>query len=127
MPGKHLYEYAVIRFVPKVEREEFLNTGIILFCKRPAFLGVRMLLDMDRLLRFSPDTDIEALHCHLAAFEKIALGTADSGPIGRLDHASRFRWLTATRSTIIQPSKVHVGYSDNLEETLEKLFRTLVC
>lgn len=126
MPAPHLFEYATIRFVPKVEREEFLNIGVIVFCKRPAFLEARVHTDMTRLLAFAPDLDIEMLSHHLRSFEKVCTGKQEGGPIGQLDHASRFRWLTATRSTIVQTSKVHVGLSHDLAQTLDKLYRQLV-
>lgn len=126
MQDKHLFEYAVIRVVPKVEREEFLNMGVVLYCHRQKFLRVRFSLNEERLLCFAPQLDIEEVKGHLLAFEKICLGAPDSGPIGKLDAASRFRWLTATRSTIMQTSKVHPGFCSSLEGGLEKLFNQLV-
>ena len=83
-------------------------------------------MDMDKLLHFAPDLDIEMLKEHLCGFEKVCRGGPDGGPIGQLDHASRFRWLTATRSTIVQCSRVHAGFSDDLEATLHALFQKLV-
>ena len=126
MQNKHLFEYAVIRVVPKVEREEFLNAGVILYCHKKKFLGVKSALNEKRLLAFAPDLDIEEVKEHLNAFERIATASNDSGPIGKLDVASRFRWLTATRSTIIQTSKVHPGFCSDLDAAIEKLFNELV-
>jgi len=126
MQQKHLFEYAVIRVVPKVEREEFLNIGLILFCAKQNFLQTKYLLDQKRLLAFSPNLDIEELKDHLCAFERICLGEPAAGPIGKLDIASRFRWLSATRSTILQTSKVHPGFCVDASETLNRLFEQLV-
>jgi hypothetical protein len=126
MQQKHLFEYAVIRVVPKVEREEFLNIGVILYCAKQRFLQARYLLDETRLLAFSRDLDLNELKDHLCAFERICIGETAAGPIGKLDMASRFRWLTATRSTILQTSKVHPGFCADASETLESLFQQLV-
>jgi hypothetical protein len=126
MQQKHLFEYAVIRVVPRVEREEFLNIGVILYCTKLKFLEARYLLDEPRLAAFSPTLDITELKEHVCAMERICLGDDNAGPIGKLDMASRFRWLTATRSTIVQTSKVHPGFCDDAAETLEKLFAQLV-
>lgn len=121
-----LFEYAVIRLVPMVEREEFLNVGLVLFCKKENFLESKYHIDKNRILSFNPSIDIEEVEQHLNAFQRICKGSTDAGTIGALDAASRFRWLTATRSTIIQCSKVHPGFSTNLAETLERLHFNLV-
>jgi hypothetical protein len=127
MPAKPVFEYAVVRVVPKVEREEFLNVGIILFCKELRFLDMVFELDAVRLQALSPTADAEELQANLASYEKIAKGNRDAGPIAQLDVASRFRWLTATRSTQIQSSKVHPGLcAGDPMETLMKLFEKLV-
>lgn len=127
MPGDNLFEYAVIRIVPRVEREEFINVGVILFCKRQGYLGFLYQVDENRLKALSADLDIDEIKEHLSAFEQIALGNPQGGPIGQLDTASRFRWLTATRSTVVQASKVHPGLcSGNLDERLKRLFEQLV-
>ncbi len=123
---QHLYEYAVVRIVPKVQREEFVNTGIILYCKKERYLKTRFTLNEKRLVCFCEETDIAEVRSHLLSFEEIAAGSIKGGPIARLDIASRFRWLTAVRSTIIQSSKVHVGFSGNLDDTLERLHAKLV-
>ncbi len=126
MPENHLFEYAVIRVVPRVEREEFLNIGIVLYCAKQKFLQARYHLDEARLLAFSADIDIDELTQHLCSFERICNGEKDGGPIGTLDIASRFRWLTATRSTVVQASKVHPGFCQDAQETLDKIFEQLV-
>lgn len=123
---QHVFEYAVIRVVPKVEREEFLNVGVILYCSKQKFLQVLFTLDENRLRAFTADLDVLELKEHLNAFERICLGDKPAGPIGKLDIASRFRWLTATRSTIVQASKVHPGLCSNANETLLRLFAQLV-
>jgi hypothetical protein len=126
MQQKYLFEYAVIRVVPRVEREEFLNIGVILYCAKQKFLRAKYLLDESRLHAFAPSLDIGELKEHICSMERICLGDKDAGPIGKLDIASRFRWLTATRSTVVQTSKVHPGFCDDAAETLEKLFEQLV-
>jgi len=123
MQGNHLYEYAIIRVVPRVEREEFLNVGVILYCRKPAFLQTKFLLDKDRLIAAFPILNIEDLEEHLHSFEQIGEGNKNAGPIALLDMASRFRWLTAKRSTIIQSSAIHPGLCCNPFETLEHLFQ----
>lgn len=123
---QHLFEYAVIRIVPRVEREEFLNTGIVLYCKQQKFLKTRFTINEDRVRCLNIDTDIEEIKEHLDAFEKIAAADTNGGPIAKLDLPSRFRWLTATRSTIIQASKIHVGFCSDLELALNKLHEQLV-
>ncbi|HEY1025504.1 MAG TPA: DUF3037 domain-containing protein [Sphingobacteriaceae bacterium] len=126
MQEHHLFEYAVIRVVPRVEREEFLNVGVILYCAKKKFIKALVHLGMEKLQAFSPELDIEELKDHLEAFCRISAGGKEGGPIGQLDAASRFRWLTATRSTIVQASKVHPGLCIDPEETLDRLFKQLV-
>lgn len=126
MQEHHLFEYAVIRVVPRVEREEFLNVGVILYCQKQGFLQSKFNLDHGRLQAFSGSVDVSALEEYLAALNRICIGGTKSGPIGSLPIASRFRWLTATRSTVVQTSKVHPGFCKNAGETLEKLFMDLV-
>src|SRR3569832_1009472 len=99
MQGKHLFDYAIIRIVPRVEREEFLNAGIILYCKNFRFLDSKYTVCKERLNALCTELDCDEVEEHLRSFEKIARGEKDGGPIAALDLASRFRWLTATRST----------------------------
>lgn len=126
MQQQHLFEYAVIRLVPKVEREEFLNIGVILYCAKQRFLQASYLIDENKLLALAPDIDLEEIIAHVCSFERICAGGNDAGPIGRLDMASRFRWLTATRSTVLQTSKVHPGFCIDAAEMLGKLYDQLV-
>lgn len=126
MQEKHLFEYAVIRVVPCVEREEFLNVGVILYCGRQNFLQTRYELNPERLQAFSSKTDLPELQERLRAFERICAGGDDGGPIGQLPIAARFRWLTSTRSTVVQTSAVHPGLCADAQETLNKLYTQLV-
>jgi len=126
MQDKHLFEYAVIRVVPRVEREEFLNIGVIVYCSRLKYLELIYTLDTQRLLAFYPKLDIAELAQHLQAFEAITKGSKDGGPIAQLDLANRFRWLTATRSTILQSSKVHPGFCGDPAAALQRMHATLV-
>lgn len=126
MPEKHLYEYAVIRVVPKVEREEFCNVGIVLFCKRQKYLRVLFQLDEQKLRMLCNEIDIPQLQQNLDSFEKICQGDKQGGPIAKLDVPSRFRWLTAVRSSVIQTSRPHPGMSYDLDQTLNRLFKELV-
>lgn len=127
MPEMNLFEYAVIRIVPRVEREEFLNVGVILYCSKQKFLQTKSQLDADRLKAIcSGSVDLDELEKNLSAFGRISLGGKEGGPIGELDIASRFRWLTATRSTVLQTSKVHPGFCIDPAEKLERLYAELV-
>nr|WP_315239249.1 DUF3037 domain-containing protein [uncultured Flavobacterium sp.] len=126
MQDNHLYEYVVIRVVPRVEREEFLNIGIILFCKKAKFIKVLSHIDDAKIQALSNDFDIEQLHCNVTALKKIATGDKDGGPIGEMDIPSRFRWLTAIRSSAIQTSRPHPGMCEDLEKTIQRLFEDLV-
>jgi hypothetical protein len=126
MQGKHLFEYAVIRVLPKVEREEFINVGIILFSKRAKFIRLMYKLDAKRLNAFSTELDLDSLHETLNSFEKICSGHVEGGAIAKFDIPERFRWLTAVRSSCIQTSRPHPGYAKNLDLEVEKLFNELV-
>ncbi|MBN9284959.1 MULTISPECIES: DUF3037 domain-containing protein [Flavobacterium] len=126
MQEKHLYEYAVIRVLPRVEREEFLNVGIILFSKGAKFIKVLYTIDEEKLRLFADDLDVDQLRLNMESFEKIARGDKDGGPIAQMDIPSRFRWLTAVRSSVIQTSRPHPGFCGNLEGTIERLFTELV-
>ena len=126
MPGKHVFEYAVIRVVPRVEREEFINVGVVLYCKKLNFLQAIITINEQRIVCFCNEDAIYQIKNNLHAFEQICKGDAESGPIGQLDEASRFRWLTATRSTVVQASKVHPGLTIDPQQTLIKLHEQLV-
>lgn len=126
MQDKHLYEYAVIRIVPRVEREEFVNAGIIMFCKRAKFIKVLYTISENKLHAMCPDMDIAQISLNLMSFERIARGAKDGGPIAQLETPERFRWLTAVRSSVIQTSRPHPGLCDDLEYKATKLFEELV-
>jgi hypothetical protein len=127
MPDMHLFEYAVIRIVPRVEREEFINAGVILFCPGKKFLDTRIHCEDSRLILFVTDeAQRREIDGYLRAFRQIAAGGPDSGPIGRLPDAGRFRWLTAIRSTMLQTSRVHSGLCEDPVETLGNLFQQLI-
>lgn len=122
MQGKHLFEYALIRIVPRVEREEFVNVGVVICCKRQNFIRCKILLPKEKLLVLDPDADLSLFSCYLDSFEKICAGEKTGNPIALQDAASRFRWLTAVRSSMLQTSRPHSGFSNNLEETLNELY-----
>ncbi|MES2484620.1 MAG: DUF3037 domain-containing protein [Bacteroidota bacterium] len=126
MQDRHLYEYAVIRVVPRVEREEFVNAGIIVFCKRQKFIKVLFTINEVKLNILCPDLDTEQLKRNLESFERIAHGAKDGGPIAQMEFAERFRWLTAVRSSVIQTSRPHPGLCLNLELKTEALFKEIV-
>lgn len=126
MQQKHLYEYAIVRVVPVVEREEFVNAGVILFCKKEKFLRMQYHVREDKILTLMPDADIDEIRENLQAFSKIAAGEKDGGPIACLDEAGRFRWLTAVRSASIQTSRPHPGVCNDLEKTIDTLFSEMV-
>jgi len=126
MPGSNLFEYAVIRVVPQVEREEFLNVGVILYCPSKKFLQCLCSIDENKLCAFSSRANIDDIKAHLHSFAQICKGASDAGPIAQLDLPSRFRWLTATRSTVVQTSKVHPGLCNDPAKTIEKLYREQV-
>ncbi|HEU5052931.1 MAG TPA: DUF3037 domain-containing protein [Hanamia sp.] len=126
MQEKQLFEYAVIRIVPRVEREEFLNVGVILYCPKLKFLQTKYHLNKKRIEHFCEQLDLEELEEHLKTFEAISLGKKEAGPIAQLSIAERFRWLTATRSTIVQTSKVHPGFCVDPKKSLDRLFGQLV-
>lgn len=126
MQEQHLFEYAVIRVVPRVEREEFANAGVILYCAAKRFLQVRFQLDINWLSVLSADLDMAEIETNLNAFHLICEGGKTAGPIGLLDPASRFRWLTAARSTVLQTSRVHPGLCVDPLETLNRLYAQLV-
>ena len=126
MPTQPSYDYAVIRVVPRVERQEFINVGVILWCRDQEFIEARIELDEARLRALDPSIDLDAVHRHLASITKICAGGADAGPIGQLSRRERFDWLVAPRSTIIQTSAVHTGRCADPSATMERLMETMV-
>jgi hypothetical protein len=120
------FQYAIVRVVPRVERGECLNAGVIVFCRPRRFLAARVALDETRLRALDPDVDLEAVRAHLSAVERIAAGDPSAGPIAALPASERFHWLVAPASTIIQPSPVHTGLTEDPEGELERLLRRLV-
>ncbi len=126
MPALVSYDYATLRVVPRVERGEFINAGVILFSMERGFLGSRIAVDRQRLMALAPDVDVELIERHMDAISRICAGASDAGPIARMPARERFHWLVSPRSTVIQVSKVHSGMSAAPEQTLEELFRRLV-
>lgn len=126
MQEKHLFEYAVIRIVPRVEREEFINTGVVLYCAKQKFLQMHFTLNKQRIEALYNKLSTDDIHEYLCAFQHICKGDKAGGEIAKLPMAERFRWLTATRSTVVQTSKVHPGFCDDAAEMLERLYNQLV-
>jgi hypothetical protein len=120
------FSYAVLRVVPDIEREEFVNAGLILFCRSRRYLRARTSLDVDRLRALRPDADAGALLGQLALVEQIAGGKVDSGPLAEMSQSERFHWLTTPRSTVVQPGPIHGGMADDPDATFEHLYTTLV-
>jgi hypothetical protein len=123
---RHVFDYAVVRVVPRVERGEFVNAGVILFCSTAAYLQSRIELDRARLMALAPDVDLAAVESYLEIIPKICAGGGDAGSIGQLPQRARFHWLVAPRSTIIQTSPVHSGVHEDLDAALTGLFEKLV-
>jgi hypothetical protein len=113
-----LFEYALLRVVPRVERGEFINAGVVLYCQDAKFLDARIRLD--------PDLDPETVLAHLEVARRVCKGGAEAGAVGMLPQGQRFGWLVAPRSTVVQPSPVHTGFADNPEEAIEHLLRVMV-
>lgn len=126
MQEKHLYEYAILRFVPKVEREEFINIGLVMFCKRPKFIKVEYHLNEEKIKLFTGEISILEIEKQLESFILITQGEKTGGLIGSYEIPDRFRWITAEKSTCIQTSRPHVGLTSDLESTFTKLFKELV-
>ena len=126
MPAPASFDYAIVRVVPRVEREEFVNAGVILFCLERDFLDARVELDRARLRALAPDADLALVEEHLAAIPRVAAGGEGSGPIGKLSRRERFHWLVAPRSTIIQVSPVHSGLCEDPARALERLVERMV-
>ncbi|WP_298211689.1 DUF3037 domain-containing protein [Acidovorax sp.] len=126
MHTAEVYDYAIVRVVPRVEREEFINAGVILSCQRSGFLQAAIALDEARLLAMDPQADIDTVHRHLAAIVAICAGEPGCGPIAQLPYRSRFHWLTARRSAIIQTSPVHTGRCADAAAALEHIMDRMV-
>ena len=120
------FSYAILRLVPRVERGERINVGVVVFSRPLDFLAARTHVDEARAAALWPELDLHAVRAHLLAVERIAAGDADGGPIARLDPTARFHWLVAPSSTIIQPSEVHTGLTDDPASELAHLFDELV-
>ncbi|MCR1026739.1 DUF3037 domain-containing protein [Cellulophaga baltica] len=126
MQDRAKYEYAIIRIVPKVEREEFFNVGVIIFSRPKKFLKMKYHIDQKKLGSFVCEKDFEALNAYLKGWDLVCKGEATGGAIGKLDITDRFRWLTASRSTIIQSSITHSGLTADPEQELEIIFKDCV-
>ncbi len=126
MPALAPFDYAVVRVVPRVERGEFINVGIVLICRTRRFLGAHIRLDRSRLLALAPEMDLEDIQMHLDFMPLICAGGPESGPIGQLSQTERFHWLVAPRSTVIQCSPPHSGLCADPTATLDHLLKTLV-
>ena len=125
MPAQSSFDYAVIRVVPRVEREEFVNAGVIVFCLERNFLAAKVHVDDERLKALWPEIDVDLVQRHLEAFPRISAGDPSAGPIARLSLRERFHWLVSPRSTIIQVSPVHTGICESPEQALDRLFERL--
>jgi Protein of unknown function (DUF3037) len=126
VPTEYTYDYAIVRIVPRVERGERINVGVILSCVDVEFLEARIELDVARLLALDPALDLEAIRAGLATIPAVCAGGPDAGPIGALRPRDRFRWLVSPRSTIIQTSSVHTGRTTDPGAALERLLETMV-
>jgi hypothetical protein len=124
--SEHPFQYAIIRVVPRVERGERLNAGVVLLCRPKRFLAARVGLDPARLQALAPGVDQATIDEHLVAIERVASGDPEAGPIARLGQGERFHWLVAPSSTVIQPSEVHTGLCDDPAVELDHLFERLV-
>lgn len=120
------YDYATVRVVPRVDREEFVNVGVIVFCLGKNFLAARVNVDEDRIRALSPAVDLTLIRRHVEAIPRICAGDPTAGPIAKMSPRERFHWLVAPRSTMIQVSPVHSGVSDSPERLLDDLFERLV-
>jgi hypothetical protein len=125
-PERRPFSYAILRVVPRVERGERLNAGVVLFCRQRDFLGIRVALDERRLAALAPDVPAGQVRAHLDALVRVAQGHPGGGPIAAMPASERFGWLVAPSSTMIQPSEVHTGVSEDPRATLDQLFVELV-
>lgn len=126
MNGAHLYEYAIIRFVPDIERGEFINVGLAMMCKRRRWMRVRTHINREILALMQSPVDHDQLACQLSLFERVGNGLRNGGRIAPLEAEERFRWLTAVKSSALQTSRPHAGKCDDLDATFDALFERLV-
>jgi Protein of unknown function (DUF3037) len=126
VPAHSSFDYAIIRVVPRVEREEFINAGVVLYCLNRRYLDARVELDARRLQALAPDADVELLRSHLEAIPRVCAGGKAAGPIGSLPQKERFHWLVAPRSTMIQTGPVHSGLCEDPAQALEHLMQRMV-
>lgn len=126
MPAPSSFDYAIVRVVPRVDREEFINAGVIVYCLQRDFLGARIELDEARLKALAPDVDLALVKRHLDSIPRIAEGGRDAGPLGKLSQKERFHWLVSPRSTIVQTSPVHVGLCSEPADAIEHLMDRMV-
>ena len=121
------FEYALLRVVPRVERGEFINAGVVLYCQEARFLDARVHLDSDRLRALDPRLDPETVLAHLEVVRRVCAGGPEAGVVGLMLPVQRFGWLVAPRSTVVQPSPVHTGFAEDPREALDRLLRVMVC
>ena len=126
MPGEYTYDYAIIRVVPRVDRGEQMNVGIILSCVDSDFLDIRIALDETRLRALDLTADLESIQAGLTTLKAVCAGGPEGGPVGELPPRARFRWMVSPRSTVVQTSPVHTGRTDNPQAVLQHLFETMV-
>ena len=126
MSERRAFDYAIVQVVPRVDRDERINAGVILFCPAAAFLGCRIALDQARLRALAPAVDLTAVAAQLDAIRAVCAGDPDAGPIARLSPSERYHWLTTPRSTIVQPSVAHAGLCDDPARALDRLFSSAV-
>jgi hypothetical protein len=126
MPERRDFQYTILRVVPRIERGECINVGVVVFCRQRDFLGIRIELDGERLRALAPDLDPAAVAPPLEAIAAVVAGEPSAGPLARLTPSERFGWAAAKSSTVIQPSEVHTGLTDDPQATLDHLFKTLV-
>jgi len=123
VPTPASFDYAILRVVPRVERQEFINAGVVAFCLEKRYLAARIHLNEDRLHALWPDADVAQAREHLEAVRRICEGDSGAGPIAKLSQRERFHWITSPRSTIIQPSPIHTGVCDEPDGLLDRLAR----